>query len=162
MTMSDSALSKDAQQILNIIKQSNKRLKISQIESLLPHAISRRTLQRRLQELKENGKIALQGIKSGAGYFLSETQMALPLSKAAQRLKLQIAQPLVKRKPVAYKPDFLFSYKPNKTFYLSEKMRGRLSQLGRQFNHELEPGVYVKRILHRLLIDLSWNSSRLE
>ena len=37
-----------------------------------------------------------------------------------------------------------------------------LKEQGHQFENELEAGTYVKQILNRLLIDLSWNSRRLE
>ena len=68
-------------------------------------------------------------------------------------------QPLQQRAPVPYNVDFLRDYQPNKTFYLSEKERAHLKAIGSNFEQQLEPGTYVKRILDRLLIDLSWNCS---
>ena len=41
-------------------------------------------------------------------------------------------------------------------------MRSDLARLGQVSFEELPPGTYVRQFLHRLLIDLSWNSSRLE
>jgi len=160
--MPNHILNTEAQQILAILRQENQKLKINQIATILSHTIPRRTLQRRLTTLKKNGVIESSGVKSATEYFLKKSQLNLPLSNTAQQLKLQITQPLTKRKPVAYKTDFLFSYQPNKTFYLSTKTRMHLLQIGQQFHQKLEPGTYAKRILHRLLIDLSWNSSRLE
>ncbi len=54
------------------------------------------------------------------------------------------------------------AYRPNRTFYLDESLRSRLRELG-QSRDDMQPtGTYVKKLYHRLLIDLTWNSSRLE
>ncbi|EKD44841.1 MAG: hypothetical protein ACD_70C00208G0001, partial [uncultured bacterium] len=152
----------ESQQIIQVMTAADHHLKISEIENLLAGAITRRTLQRRLFELKRLGFIQTQGTRAGTEYFLAETKEKLPLSKIGQQLKEKVAQPLIKRKPVPYNVEFLFSYQPNKTFYLTETIKSHLLQLGQQFHQKLTPGTYAKRILHRLLIDLSWNSSRLE
>ena len=73
-----------------------------------------------------------------------------------------LTKPLKSVRPVAYNRNFLYDYEPNVTYYLTQKERDHLQQQGQKFEHELEAGTYVKQILHRLLIDLSWNSSRLE
>jgi len=160
--MSNNPSNIETQQLLNVLKKAGKGLKISQIETLLPEAMTRRTLQRRLAELKTKKVVITHGIKSGVEYFLTNQQINIPLSKSSEKLKLKISQPLNTRKPVGYNYDFLFSYEPNKTFYLSEEIRAHLQNIGQQFHQKLEPGTYVKSILNRLLIDLSWNSSRLE
>lgn len=152
----------DVQQLIAILKQENRGLKISQIAAALPQEVARRTLQRRLLELQKQGVIEIHGVKSSTEYFLKTSPTRIALSKSAAQLKSKIQEPLTVRKPVGYKTDFLFSYQPNKTFYLSEKIRAHLLEQGQQFHQKLEPGTYAKRILHRLLIDLSWNSSRLE
>ena len=56
----------------------------------------------------------------------------------------------------------LDSYRPNETFYLSQAERDHLHQVGRPVTAGQPAGTYARQILHRLLIDLSWNSSRLE
>lgn len=53
-------------------------------------------------------------------------------------------------------------YIPNKTFYLSEDLREKLKILGKRTKGLQPAGTYAKRILNQLLIDLSFNSSRLE
>ena len=52
----------------------------------------------------------------------------------------------------------------NKTFYLPPKTRQRLLALGRSTEEESKrpAGTYARKVFDRLLIDLSWNSSRLE
>ena len=57
---------------------------------------------------------------------------------------------------------FLDSYRPNETFYLSEEQRTHLAQVGKPNFDDQSAGAYAKQILNPLLIDLSWNSSRLE
>ena len=48
------------------------------------------------------------------------------------------------------------------SFYLPENVRKHLLTVGRPLDKELPAGTYVRQIYNRLLIDLSWNSSRLE
>ena len=66
------------------------------------------------------------------------------------------------RRPTGYDPDFLASYRPNATFYLNAKVRAHLRQVGTSTRIEQPAGTIARQILSRLLIDLSWNSSRLE
>jgi len=155
-------MNQDLQHILAVFEAQTKGLRISDIEQALPEPIPRRTLLRRLGTLKAMGKITAQGQKRGTIYYMAGQYENLPLSTSAIELKEQVQRPLVQRIPVAYQPGFLYAYQPNETFYLSELARKKLHEIGQQFNHELEPGTYAKRIMHRLLIDLSWNSSRLE
>jgi hypothetical protein len=64
---------------------------------------------------------------------------------------------------VSYNRDFLDQYQPNTTFYLSPAELKTLERLGKTSSKSIEPaGTYAREILNRLLIDLSWNSSRLE
>lgn len=58
--------------------------------------------------------------------------------------------------------SFLESYRPNHTQYLPTETREHLSKLSHSPAEEMPAGTYARQILGRLLIDLSWNSSRLE
>ena len=87
---------------------------------------------------------------------------AVPLSPASKEMRAYLSQPLNARKPVGYNREFLDSYRPNETFYLSEEQRAHLAKVGKANFDEQAAGTYAKQILTRLLIDLSWNSSRLE
>jgi Fic family protein len=53
-------------------------------------------------------------------------------------------------------------YIPGKTFYLGEADRLRLQEAGQPNPPPLPAGTYARRILERLLVDLSWASSRME
>ena len=71
-------------------------------------------------------------------------------------------QPATARRPTGYNRAFLDSYRPNESFYLAADERAHLAKVGKP-DFEAQPaGTYAKQILNRLLIDLSWNSSRLE
>lgn len=58
--------------------------------------------------------------------------------------------------------DFLDDYQPNETTYLSPALRQQLLNMGQAEPTELPAGTHVRQVYNRLLIDLSWNSSRLE
>lgn len=142
-------------------------LSISQLITELATRTSRRTLQRRLEQLLQQKKIVVVGTGSNRLYQCATTkkenqEKPIKNTRHNNTILKKIKQPVAHKKTVPYNADFLLSYKPNKTFYLPEKTRTYLRQIGQQFHQKLEPGTYAKRMLHRLLIDLSWNSSRLE
>lgn len=58
--------------------------------------------------------------------------------------------------------DFWDQYTPNVTFYLNTAERTRLKEIGAPQSAIQPAGTYAKIILGRLLIDLAWNSCRLE
>jgi hypothetical protein len=93
---------------------------------------------------------------------IAPTDAELPLSEAAQEIRQLGSQPLLKRKIVGYNRDFLDSYRPNETKYLSDAERARLHEIGAVPIGTQPAGMYSRKIIDRLLIDLSWNSSRLE
>lgn len=84
------------------------------------------------------------------------------LSEAGVEIQEYVRQPVGGRRPVGYDRSFLDSYRPNETFYLTEVERERLQEVGRLDSTGQPVGTYAKKTLNRLLIDLSWNSSRLE
>lgn len=86
----------------------------------------------------------------------------IALSPESQALLLHVSQSLQARTPVGYNQDFLRLYKPNETFYLSKEQREILHSVGRVEAQARPAGTYARNIINRLLIDLSWNSSRLE
>lgn len=85
-----------------------------------------------------------------------------PVSLEGEAVRTAVRRPLQARTPVGYCREFLDAYQPNRTFYLPEELRARLRQLGSGGDGARPAGTYARQILNRLLIDLSWNSSRLE
>ena len=145
-------------------------------------AIHRRTLLRRLAMLKTMNRIALTGEKKGRVYqpvkqdlvvtvegakataiIGSPTvELYVPLSPESEGIKAHVRQPRQMRKPVGYNQGFLEAYYPNETWYLPLELREQLRQIGTPPEDERPAGTFARDILNRLLIDLSWASSRLE
>jgi len=152
---------------------------IDDLHAALVVIVSRRTLQRRLGELAAEKKISLIGKGRGLRYRkprIIETtiterahatdevtaEIYIPVSPAGQKVLDYIRQPIQQRKPVGYDRKFLESYRPNETTYLPPEIREHLHNIGGSPNGERPAGTYARDILGRLLIDLSWASSRLE
>ena len=147
------------------------------LEQILP-SLPQRTLQYRLQRMVATGQLQQSGRGSAARYTapgtatlqaspaqdsaLSAGPSPVPLSPAGKDVQAYILQPLTSRKAVGYSRAFLDEYRPNSTFYLTEQERSHLATLGHTQLEVEAAGTYAKQILNRLLIDLSWNSSRLE
>jgi len=137
----------------------------------LDFTIPARKLQRRLKLLAEQGRITAKGSGKGTKYFpvtplpvkeKTTAEAYVPISPEAEAIKQAIRNPIQSRKPVGYSRAFLDSYQPNETFYLSSEIRERLFKSGRAQSDGRPAGTYARQIFNRLLIDLSWNSSRLE
>ena len=76
--------------------------------------------------------------------------------------KRYLALPANQRTPVGYRREFIDDYRPNVSAYLSDEERTSLLSLGELRGTPEPAGTYARQILDRMLIDLSWNSSRLE
>ncbi|GAC1705296.1 MAG: hypothetical protein NVS9B7_09830 [Flavisolibacter sp.] len=113
-----------------------------------------RAIRYHLISSEENKSIVPLKPKSGS---------AIPLSTSGQDILGFLSRPELERRPLSYNRTFLESYRPNIDFYLSETERIHLFKIGQTSGSTGQPaGTYAKEILQRLLIDLSWNSSRME
>ncbi len=131
--------------------------------------ISRRNVQHRLVFLVKNDLLRAEGQARARLYtcpplkkdaqIASETHSAhtISLSPEAKEIQNQVNQPIQARTPVGYHIEFLDEYRPNVTYYLSESTCQRLLEIGKT-DGEQPAGTYARKILGRLLIDLSWNS----
>lgn len=88
--------------------------------------------------------------------------IGLKLASIALEIKKKVTAPIFERKPVGYNRSFLDNYIPNLTYYLSASIREELKSMGTVSDCDLPAGTYLREVFNRLLIDLSWNSSRLE
>jgi fido (protein-threonine AMPylation protein) len=86
----------------------------------------------------------------------------VPLSPEGQEIKEYVRQPRQMRTPVGYNQGFLEAYYPNETAYLPTELRDQLRKLGTPPDGDRPAGTFARDIMSRLLIDLSWASSRLE
>jgi len=142
---------------------------------------NRRTLQRRMQRLIDAQRLTTEGQSIALVYRLisgsvvpasgsmtraatatAEAQLYVPVSPEGAVIRDQVRLPLMHRLPVGYRRDFLEVYQPGETFYLPESLRGQLHEMGRTSANERPAGTYARDILGRLLVDLSWASSKLE
>ena len=113
--------------------------------------VSSTTIWRALKRLVDQGRLTKSGNARATVYF--------PAGAEAVRAHLQT--PWNRRPPVTYNPEFLDRYIPNKTFYLRANERSLLHEAGRAASR-IPAGTYARRILEKLLLDMSWASSHLE
>lgn len=139
----------------------------------------RRAILRALVSLEKQNRIVPKGAGRSRVYVLAAslpvdqpadqdraaedgTFKGIALSTESLSLLASISKPLNERTPVGYDQDFLRSYEPNETFYLTAHQREELLAAGRVEATQRPAGTFARDILERLLVDLSWNSSRLE
>jgi hypothetical protein len=169
---------KALQKIEAVVAAHPKGVNIQELKLQLEGHIANRTLQYRLKQLVDQGRIVKEGEKRWTKYRLptveeghqsavstgetAEPTLELPISKEAAEIQQYVRKPVLSRRHAGYKRSFLDQYRPNETAYLSEQERAHLAGVGSPSSGEQPAGTYAKQILNRLLIDLSWNSSRLE
>ena len=161
---------------------------IEDLSTRLANWTSRRSLQRRLAQWVAAEQLRAVGIKKGrryllpfvyggrkmgpAGVAIAEPNSGFeaqalpeeypPISTAAREVRALIRRPLFERPSVGYRRAFLDEYQPNQTAYLPDPIRRYLHQSGSPRQPQRPAGTFARHILDRLLIDLSWASSRLE
>ena len=169
----------DPQDIEAIVRHHPDGASVGSIERELAAAVSRRTLNYRLAHLVANNRLEQESKGRWARYYApggaTAVQTAageahtdrpidrlLRLSESDERIRAYVEQPPAARKPTGCNRHFLESYKPNTTAYLTAAEKDHLRRVGKPDIGEQPAGTYARQLLNRLLIDLSWNSSRLE
>jgi Fic family protein len=125
-------------EILGVLKGAGRPLQISEISAHFD--VTHRTILRDLNELSESGDVVASGTRRNRMYALATVRTS---------------------SPTTWDASWLRRYDPNQTYLLSKEVRERLKEVGSPTS-ELPAGTYARKILDRLLIDLSWSSSRLE
>ena len=169
--------------VVNAVRQRPDGASIEMIQSGLGEGVARRTLQRRLNELVKQGRLVAKGRKRGAMYRVPaegsvsvqpeagainaeagalSVEIYVPMSAEGSRLRDLVRSPLTLRTPLGYRREFLLDYRPNETWFLPRETRTHLRGLGEAPTPERRAGTYARDVLGRLLIDLSWASSKLE
>jgi Fic family protein len=163
-----------------LITEHQEGMGINAIFEALEGAVPRRTLQRRLALLVTQRRLQILGEARSARYVRAgrvvdaaitessesaavvglETYVAI--SPAGEEIKLYVRQPRHLRPPVGYQLEFLEKYHPNQSYYLPQDLREQLRVIGRSPADQTPAGTFARDILNRLLIDLSWASSKLE
>lgn len=176
--MSNTAEDSVALHLLKLLHGQPTGLRLSQLQAQLGRSFAKRTVQRQLAALVRDGRLQTRGTGRSTTYSLAqpaapvaavglpadrpEYATVLPLSAEALDIAAQIRRPLAQRAPVSYQIELLEAYRPGHTWYLPEQIRQSLALLGRGAHSADVAGTFAKEILSRLLIDLSWASSKLE
>ena len=167
-----------ATDLLQSIHDTPAGLTLAELLALHPGA-ARRTAQRWLGQAVADGHIVALGAARARRYLPGAAlplealgsahsangdgfPAAIPLSADSRDVLAYVDQPLAARKPVGYQQDFLASYQPNVSWYLPAPLRRQLHNMGHTAQAGAPAGTYSRALLNRLLIDLSWASSRLE
>lgn len=153
---------------------------VAHMVQLFEQKASRRSMTRLLERLVRQKRIRVEGEKRGTRYFppsiqgklhatldpvtlRAEGEVYVPMTGDAPMLREWVRRPITLRRPVGYDRTLLDAYCPNETFYLNDAdWRARLREIGRMPLAQKPAGTYAREILNRLLIDLSWASSKLE
>lgn len=169
----------DLKAIAAIVAAHPSGVQVKTIRDGLVFDLPPRMLQRRLALLVKQKRLIVEGRGRGSRYRLpvitgvgrlvagdakveARGEVYVPISPEGEAIKQAVREPTQNRNPVGYNRAFLDEYRPNETFYLSTEKRQRLLEMGRSPDSQRLAGTYVRKIFGRLLIDLSWNSSRLE
>jgi hypothetical protein len=177
-------ITQETKAIMTIMTQHSDGIGIAELEKALTRklkkTISRRTLQRRLDQLIQERQIVAIGesvarlykpiyqypeILPMAACSIAEAEPkpdTIYTSTEGTVIRNYVKQAVMHRRPIAYQRSFLENYEPGVTWYLPESLRLSLHQMGRTPEENHPAGTYARDILSRLLIDLSWASSRLE
>lgn len=164
--------------LLELISKFPDGALMDEIVAAMPNKASRRTVLRRLNTLLGQDRLIRSGKGRATRYrnpvvteiitdrvvagSSSQTERYIPVSPEGEEIKQLVRRPLEMRNPVGYQQEFLDGYRPNETWYLTEETRLKLAEWGTIEQETRPAGTYANQILNRLLIDLSWNSSRLE
>ncbi len=165
---------KELEYLVQIIALHSDGISLEELLNSINEAAPRRTVQYRLSTLVKSGIIRIEGAGRSSKYYINPGQsgsrktetiqstFTIPLSIEGSQLRKEISTPIQLRRHTSYRREFLDSYEPNKTFYLSQPILEKLFKLGTGTEKGRPAGTYARKIYQRLLIDLSWNSSRLE
>jgi hypothetical protein len=168
--------------IVSVLSEYPEGIGISRLQQVLSTrcgSIGRRTLQRRLERLARDGRVAHEGQNAARLYrpgafarlparLLEEPGahyrvdiVHVPVSREGEEIRAQIRKPLSFRSRVEYERKFLESYVPGFSRYLPWPVLSHLHEIGRMSGTGAA-GFHSQGILDRLRVDFSWASSRLE
>ncbi len=157
------------EQLLTSIANAPDGVGIDDLLRMLGGEVSRRSLQRRLSELVAAGRVIIEGRGPSTSYLLPTigTEAGVEkdyirLSPSGADVRRLVGRSPPERTPVGYKREFLDQYRPNESGYLTAETIVYLNRIGATPDAERPAGTYARHILNRLLVELSWASSRLE
>ena len=141
---------------------------------------SRPTINRHLTKLADSGEIVREGRGPATTYRraapLAHIEQVADAASVAQNpqatnkpswstgsrtLRALLEAPIGSRTPASYHRSFVDNYLPNQSSLLPLQLAQSLFADGRSQGQQ-PAGTYARKVLEQLLIDLSWQSSRLE
>ena len=152
--------------LLHQLSQEADPIGFSALMSKLDNSYRERSVRRWLVEMIREGLVEKLGHKRGTRYRVVQ-RTSRPagtncFGSDSEKTLAQVRRPIFERQPVSYASAWFNDYEPNISFYLPSFLRSQLRQAGHRFSHDEPAGTYAHQIFNRLLIDLSYNSSRLE
>ncbi|MDR0633449.1 MAG: Fic family protein, partial [Azoarcus sp.] len=183
--MNQTANAGEFEAILAVVAERPEGIGISGLHEALAARggpLNRRTLQRRVAHLVRGGRLIGEGRSVARVYkvrapvlYAPPTAVArvaaepegvyelyVPVSDEGASVRALVRQPLARRGLVGYDRDLLEHYEPGVSQYLPDAIRLQLHEIGRTAAAGQPAGTHARSILERLLVDLSWASSRLE
>lgn len=147
--------------VLHQLNQEMKPISLGDLLKKMGKRYVERSLRRWLAEMVKEGSVEILGRKKATKYQAVKSERGC-LGSESMSVVERVRRPLYERNPVAYAEAWFDAYQPNVTFYLPAHLRTQLYKAGRRSKSEEPAGSYAHQIFDRLLIDLSYNSSRLE
>jgi len=153
--------------VLERLNEQKEPIQLSALLKLLGVGYKERTVRRWLNEWLQTGVVIKTGQNRSTYYISANMQTSqeiskVPFSQNSLRILDQVKQPYFLRKPVSYQEAWLKDYRPNIDSYLSTSLKEQLQKAGKRSRNAEPAGTYARHIYQRLLIDLSYHSSRLE
>ncbi len=176
----------DLKQILRAAATLPDEFRLEDLDRALDNAVPRTTLLRRVKLLERMGRVRVTGAAKATRYSVVgssgcsreaavdislrpsptplDSSLEAALSSGARAARNLVRRSLQDRVPVGYDRQLLELYIPNETRYMPPELSASLLSFGKsvEFAEPRPAGTYARQILDRLLIDLSWNSSRLD
>lgn len=154
--------------VLHQLSQEAEPISLSSLLEKLGDGYVERSVRRWLTEMINEGLVGRFGNKRGTKYQIVQ-RISREINKASScfgsessKIIAQVQRPIYERNPITYVDSWFDAYQPNTTFYIPLEFRVQLQKAGQRSKREDPAGTYAHQIFNRLLIDLSYNSSRLE
>lgn len=154
--------------VLHQLSQESEPISLPELLEKLRREYPERSVRRWLSEMITEGLISKVGQKKATKYQVVK-RASREINKDASCFGLeskeivkQIRRPIYERTPTTYMDHWIDTYQPNITFYIPTENQIQLEKAGKRSRQEDPAGTYAHQIFNRLLIDLSYNSSRLE
>lgn len=163
MRSSQSNINQELEIIRKTLERFGEGFSLDTIKEASGLEIEARTLQRRLDKLKETGIVTTSGKTPSTLYYQTQASVAqnnvvneesvvpIPLSHEGKEIRKAVSWPPAVRRPVGYNWDFLLNYRPNKDSYLTTDDKIKLASLGKTVRLDQPAGTYA---FHAYLI--SW------